>query len=167
MDDEKELMEALGKELRRTRIINIVLAGLLVCMLGTGLFAGAKVKEYAAEIRPLAEKASQVDWDMLSDQLASLDVEALNQAIDELDVEALNQAIDALDVEAINQAIDALDVEALNQVIDALDVEALNETIAGLDTEELSQTLKNLNDAADKLEAFSDSIKGFLGRFGM
>jgi len=52
----------------------------------------------------------------------------------------------------------------LIEKIAEVDFEVLNEAIAGLNTEELSKALENLNNAAETLEQFGNSVKGLFSK---
>ena len=91
--------------------------------------------EYAQTVMPLVEKVSEVEFNVLNESMENL-----------------------------NETMETIDWEKLSAQLEALDMEALNEAIAGLNTDELSKALENLNDAAETLEQFSNSIKGFFSR---
>lgn len=132
----EEAMESLRRELRISRIFNGIVSLLLVCLIAGGVFVGVKVQKFAAEVQPIAEKLAEVDVDALNDTM-----ENLNDTMKEVDWEQLSQQLSKLDMEALNEAID------------------------GLDTKALSDTLEKLNQAAEVLESFSDSMKSFFSKF--
>lgn len=96
-------LEALRREIRRTKLSSMIACVLMVCVLLGGAWMCHAAKAYAEQLSPVVEKAAAVDWEGLSEQLSALDVEAINEAIDGLDVEELNRTISN-----VNAAVDAL-----------------------------------------------------------
>ena len=135
MQENYQDFEKLRRELRITRIFSCITSVLLIGLLIGGFIVFSKVQEYAQTVMPLVEKVSEVEFNVLNESMENL-----------------------------NETMETIDWEKLSAQLEALDMEALNEAIAGLNTEELSKALENLNDAAETLEQFSDSIKGFFSR---
>ena len=69
-----------------------------------------------------------------------------------------------LKVQAYMEAVMPLAEKMLAQ-LEQLDMDALNESIAGLNTKELTRALENFNDAVERLEGFTDAVKGFFSKF--
>jgi len=135
MRENHQEFEKLRRELRITRIFSGVTSILLIGMLIGGFIVFSKVQEYAQTVVPLAEKVSEADFEVLNESM-----------------------------ERLNETLNAFDWEKLSLQLKELDMDALNEAIAGLNTEELSKALENLNDAAETLEQFGNSIKGFFSK---
>ncbi len=135
MQENNQDFEKLRRELRTTRIFSGITSVLLVGILIGGFIVFAKVQEYAQTVMPLAEKVSEVEFDVLNESMESL-----------------------------NETLQVIDWEKLSLQLEELDMDALNEAIAGLNTEELSKALENLNDAAETLEQFGESVKGFFSK---
>lgn len=110
----------------------------MVFVLVGGMFVMGKVDGYMKEIQPLVTELSSVDFVAVSESLQELEV-----------------------------AMASVDWEQVSAQVSSLDIEALNKAIEGLDTEELTETLENVNEAVTTLEKMSDSIKSFMGKFGL
>ena len=128
MDD--AVMKQFRGELRRTRVICLVLAVLLVLVLAGGGFFFRELRIARELMEPLVE------------QISALNMDELNLALEE-----------------VNETLETVDWEQVAEAIGSLDVDALNTAIENLDTKELSEALKKLNDAVDVLGKIGDSLK--------
>ena len=120
-------------ELRRTRVICLVLAVLMVLVLVGGGFFFRELRLVREQIEPMVE------------QISVLDIEELN-----------------LTLEEVNESLETVDWEQVAEALGKLDVDALNTAIENLDTKELTEALTKLNDAVDVLGKMGDSLKQVL-----
>ena len=120
-------------ELRRTRVISLILTVLLVLALVGGIFFFRELRLAREQMEPLVE------------QISALNMDELNLALEE-----------------VNETLETVDWDQVAQAIGSLDVDALNTAIENLDTKELTEALKKLNDAADALGRIGDSLKQIL-----
>ena len=159
---EDKILESLRRELRMTRIFNGIVSILLVCVLLGGVLFYVRAQKYAEQVRPLTEKLAMVDYEVLNETMSSL-----NTSLNEIDWSVLSEGLSEVDWKQLSEDLEAIDWEKLSEQLSELDMEALNDAIAGLDTEELSATLKNLNNTADAMKSFSDSLKAFFAKLGI
>ncbi len=134
----EQTMVQLQKELKLTRIFCMITSALMIFLLVGGFLVMGKMDEYIKDIEPLVQELSAVDFLAVSDSLQEL-----------------------------KTAMTSVDWERVSEQVSSLDVEALNAAVEGLDTEELTKTLENVNEAVATLEKASDSIKAFMGKFGL
>ena len=131
MDD--AVMKRFRGELRRTRVICLVLAVLMVLVLAGGGFFFRELRLAREQMEPLVE------------QISALNMDELNLALKE-----------------VNETLETVDWDQVAEAIGKLDVDALNTAIENLDTKELSEALAKLNDAVDTLARMRDSLKQML-----
>lgn len=105
MDDMKnELMEpsqddmikALRKELKFTRLCSLFVATLLMFVIVGGIYAINKITPALTAVermQPAIAKIEQLDIEVLNEKIEQLDIEGLNKIVDDLDVEALSEVL--------------------------------------------------------------------------
>lgn len=135
---EDKIVESLRRELRMTRIINGIVSILLVCVLLGGVLFYAKAQKYAEQVRPLTEKLAMVDYEVLNETMSSL-----------------------------NTSLNEIDWSVLSEGLSEVDWKQLSEDLEAIDWEKLSATLKNLNNTADAMKNFSDSLRAFFAKLGI
>ena len=105
MDDMKnELMElsqddmikALRKELKFTRLCSLFVATLLMFVIVGGIYAINKITPALTAVERMQPAIAKIE---------QLDIEVLNEKIEQLDIEGLNKIVDALDVEALSEVL--------------------------------------------------------------
>ncbi len=160
---DEQMINKLRKELLWTRIIGIVSSVLMICVLIGGIWAfnkalayekqlkdyAVQVEQYAAEIKPIMEK------------LSNLDVKALNDALVQTQT-----VIEAVDWAMLNDSVASVDWENVSNQLSSLDVEAINKAIDGLDTRELTKSLETLNGIVDTMRGIADKISSFTEKLG-
>ena len=92
----EEELQKLKKELKLTRICNLLVAVLLVCVIAGGAYMVDRLAPAVTalqELQPVAEKLGDLDVEMLNEKISQLDIDGLNQAIEGLDTQELTKAI--------------------------------------------------------------------------
>ena len=96
MEDRDELIQALRKELKVTRICSLLVAVLLLVVIAGGVYTVNKITPALAamqKMQPAIEKIEDLDIEMLNEKIAQLDIEGLNQIVTDLDAEELSRAL--------------------------------------------------------------------------
>ncbi|MBR5127821.1 MAG: hypothetical protein IKU69_05280 [Roseburia sp.] len=91
-----EMMKALRKELKFTRVCSLLVATLLVFVIVGGFYVVNKITPALAAIekmQPAIAKIEQLDIEVLNEKIEQLDIEGLNKIVEDLDVEALSEVL--------------------------------------------------------------------------
>ncbi len=100
--ENKEEMELLRKELKISRMINVIVAILLVIVIAGGIYIVNMFQptiQAVEDMQPIVEKLEDLDVEMLNEKLSQLDMEALTEALQNINdaataIEEMQQEIE-------------------------------------------------------------------------
>lgn len=130
MENKTELLEKLEKNTRQqlmfTKVLCLLCAILMVCMLIMAVSISGVAKEVVTLARPLQEVAGQVTGITAQAETVMENLDSVAKALAEADLSGMAQNINALTADSQSVVTEAM------EKLDTIDIETLNKAIADL-----------------------------------
>lgn len=130
MENKTELLEKLEKNTRQqlmfTKVLCLLCAILMVCMLIMAVSISGVAKEVVSLARPLQEVAGQVTGITAQAETVMENLDSVAKALAEADLSGMAQNINALTADSQSVVTEAM------EKLDTIDIETLNKAIADL-----------------------------------
>jgi len=130
MENKTELLEKLEKNSRQqlifTKVLCLLCAILMVCMLIMAVSISGVAKEVVTLARPLQEVAGQVTGITAQAETVMENLDSVAKALAEADLSGMAQNINALTADSQSVVTEAM------EKLDTIDIETLNKAIADL-----------------------------------